>query len=182
MAYVILDSSFISRIRRIDRKCSLISLFADPYGASCVYHVQQYKENPCHEQNATPGCIDLESLIDDDDVLEFSMNHIIDLSKISRDLVDIKIIFFASKESDVILLTCDGNLLEVCQRFSIGHYCFKAALEHLDKYYIGEIFNGQDYDTDLMHDPKGDDPFMHYKRNTRCAPCHAGKNCMIVYK
>jgi hypothetical protein len=180
MTHVILDSNFISRIRRVDSDCGLIELFGDAYEGQCVIHCNQYRKNPCYGL-ANPACDDLAKKISMEDYLLFTMNHERDFVKISRDAVDIEILFFATEqEPGSIVLSGDSNLLEICAHFSVKHYCFKAAMHHLENQ-VGGVFDDSFYKTAEMYNQNGDDPFFHYPvmKEKRCAPCDPSRDCPL---
>jgi len=179
-SYLFFDSSFVSRLYRVDNTCELLEyfqLYAD--GAECVIEHIQYSQSPCNHFNA-PFRL-LREFITDEEIIEkaISSERINkDLSKIYGDPVDVKIFIWAENTDNVLVLTCDKNLLKLCQEYDICHSCFKNAIVILDNWMEGDILTSDAINANLLRD--GDDPFFNLERNTRCEThCGPSEICIV---
>jgi len=178
-SYLFFDASFLSQLYRIDKSCELIEyfkLFAND--ANCVVDEHQYEHSPCNSFETQ--FVFLNHLISDEEILEkaiSSENIDKDLEKIFRDPVDVKIFIWALSSNDILILTCDRNLLLLCKDYDIYHTCFKNAIKILDHWMNGAIEEDSTIKTELMLE--GDDPFFHFNRNTRCVS-HCGPSSICI--
>lgn len=179
--YIVLDSSFIARLNRIDKTCELLEYFKF-FGESveCVIEKYQYSQSPCNHFD--PSFRFLKEFITDEEVIENailnqSLNQ--DLSKIYGDPVDVKIFIWALISNNVLVFACDKNLLKLCQEHNINHSCFKNAIMMLNNQLNDDIFKSDLIDSQLLDD--GDDPFFHFNKNTRCqSHCGPAKICILI--
>ncbi|GAB6147021.1 hypothetical protein [Desulfocicer niacini] len=170
--YILIDASFVGRMRQLDSTCNLIDYLGPCADEAICLITQQYQETPCNNYN--PDCRRFESVFTDEDaIMEGMMANDLnkDLSKISRDPVDIKIFLWARTTVNTMVYTCDKNLLEICCKYHIERLCFKAAIKELDEWLSGAILNENDYNVNIFIE--SDDPFINFRIDTRCkSHCH----------
>lgn len=167
-SHVILDASFVNRMRRIDSSCELLEYLSECLsGDCCVIEEIQYQNSPCNHYS--PPCKLLNDLISDEEIVEialFSNKISTDLSKIYRDPVDVKIFIYSLNNNGNVVWSCDKNLLLLCKDYQIFHGCFKSAIKIIDLWLNGAISEDGTYKLYLMD--SGDDPFFHFSSDSRC--------------
>ena len=169
--YILIDASFVSRVRRFDPSCDLIDYFSESIDNSECIITEQYQETPCNSH--IPECSRFEGLFSDEDAIMNGMTAQVDMDidKISRDPMDIKIFLWAKDTDNACIYTCDKNLLEICCKYNIGRLCFKAAVKSLDEWFSGALLNGSDYNVRIFME--SDDPFINFEKDIRCrSHCH----------
>lgn len=162
MTSIYFDSSFIAKAYRVDNSCEILEWMKDTFADECIVANNQYATGPCNA--ADHSCRDLNTLINDEEVLEFTLNYrgkiplqnIYNYKNDTGDLIDLKALAFAYKNRNCQILSCDRNLLMLCKDNSIEHFCFKAAMVKLDKSISG-IFS--DFNTSEMF-KNCEDPFF----------------------
>lgn len=177
---VIVDACFVSKLRLIDETCGLIEYFS-LLGGECVLDYEQFTKSPCNHTEPECACID--DGIDNEDVIGFFLeypgsrrledHYTMDGKR--GDPHDLKILAYAAKEGNCLVLSCDKVLLELCEDLTIRHYCFKAGLAKLGQR-SSEIFSSPRYNTAPMF-LSGDDPFFHYPNKQHCEVCHPVVSC-----
>jgi len=181
-SHVVLDASFVSRMRRIDSSCELLEYLSESLnGECCVIEKNQYENSPCNHYS--PPCKSLNDLISDEEIVEialFSDKVTTDLYKIYRDPVDVKIFIWSINNDKTIVWSCDKNLLLLCKKYQVFHGCFKSAIKIIDFWLDGAITQDNTYQFHLMDN--GDDPFFHYNTDSRCEIYCDSTTTTICYK
>lgn len=181
-SYVIIDTSFASRMRQIDSSCELLEYLSESInGDCCVVDKNQYENSPCNHYS--PPCKFLNELISDEEIVEialFSDKINTDLSMIYRDPVDVKIFIWSINNNRTLVWSCDKNLLRLCRQYQVFHGCFKSAIKIIDSWLGGAIFDDDIYNTSLMKN--GDDPFFHFNTDKRCGSHCDCQTTSICYK
>lgn len=165
--YILIDASFISRVRQFDQTCNLVEYFSESLDNSeCIVVEEQYQKAPCNDHESS--CSTFENTFSDEDAIMAGLNaqQNIDVDKISRDPVDIKIFLWAISTENSSIYTCDKNLLEICCKYNIQRLCFKAAVKALDDWFEGALLNGSEYNVRIF--AESDDPFINFQIDKRC--------------
>ncbi len=185
MAYnkIIIDASFIARLKRIEG-CEFLDYFDTVFiGGECVVDEYQFLHGPCNDIQIT--CLTIDHLISDEGVIQFllaypgtkSLDLIYSPDRETGDYVDLKILALAYIERNSLVLSCDYYLLILCDDILIDHLCFKAAITILAQF-DASIFDFNRYETNIMFEQDGDiDPFFHYHANHNCISCHPQNGC-----
>lgn len=181
-SHVVLDASFVSRMRRIDPSCELLEYTKESLnGECCVVEQNQYENSPCNHYN--PPCTSLNDLISDEEIVEsalFSDKIETDLYKIYRDPVDVKIFIWSISNKATVVMSCDKNLLQLCRSYKLFHGCFKSAIKIIDAWFNGALSTDDSYKINIMN--VGDDPFFHYSTDARCNSHCACESTCVCYK
>jgi hypothetical protein len=114
--------------------------------------------------------------ITDEQVIAFVMDYRghLNLEHIASDPIDLKLVVFVKDNDLSVFLTCDAKLLQLSKELGLKHWCLKAAIHQLSES-LGGIFGESEYEFEQMFAEKGEHPFFHYAKNTRCSQCH--DNC-----
>jgi hypothetical protein len=144
-------------------------------GASCLV-TSQYAEAPCNFYKSS--CLEFEEEFSDESILAkwFDLGLEVDLTKIARDQKDVKIFTWALTTEGAAVFTCDKNLLEICNIHGIVRRCFKSAIQELDEWLEGAIFNSNDFNIEIFSN--SDDPFINLSICKHCrSHCGLGRRC-----
>lgn len=181
-SHIVLDASFVARMKRVDFSCELLEYMNECYqGECCVVERNQYDNSPCNDYD--PPCKSLHDLISDEEIVEaalFSDKVHTDLYKIYKDPVDVKIFIWSINNQATVVWTCDKNLLQLCRNYGVFHGCFKSAIKTLDLWLGGAISEDSSYKLNLMD--SGVDPFFHFSTNARCKSHCACESTCVCYK
>lgn len=175
----ILDSCFISSLFRIDGQCLLLDHIDEYFAEKCVVDQSQFNEGPCNDAGHPCEC--LEDRITDEEAVEFYyenepfLERIFSLERDIGDFQDVKMIAFAYKAGNCLLLSCDREVLSVSNRYDIHHLCFKAAVIRLIKL-EPHIRDGNEFDLDPMF-TEDEDPFFAFGIDRHCSECHPNGEC-----
>ncbi len=167
---MVFDTNFLGNLHKINADCSLVDFLCDVYGSKGVADHDQLKEmDYC-------TCLSDKLVhhgITDEQVVLFGMSYqgCINLNHIATDPVDLKLVVFVKDNDLSIFLTCEAKLLQLSKELGLKHWCLKAAIHQLSES-IGGIFSESEYQMEQMFDKKGEHPFFHYAKNTRCSQCH----------
>jgi len=179
---ILMDSSFISRLKSING-CELVNYFDICFPGKCVVDQCQYSNGPCNQTDHS--CEILSELLSDEEAISFAISYpgdehlemIFDIERETGDFVDLKMLAFAHNAGNSVILTCDLNLMRLCEDISIVHYCLKAALVRLSQF-DRDIFSSALYDTSSMvANQERTDPFYHYGNNRHCISCDPKGKC-----
>ena len=172
---VVIDTNNVDRVHAVDTTCALADMIVLVFGSFGVGDLQQLARKP--------HCVDVLRKIkdhgtSDEEAALFVMNYKghCRLDRIIEDPVDIKLLVFALKYPNSMLVSCDRRLLMLAADLSQKRTCFKAALHkvHVD---MGGLFDDPSYTTAEMFDRAGKDPFFHYTCDTRCLSCDPEGEC-----
>ena len=172
---VVIDTNNVDRVHAVDTTCEVIDLIVLVFGTFGVGDLRQLARKP--------HCVDVLRKIRDHgtsdiEVALFVMNYKghCSLERIIEDPVDIRLLVFALKYPNSVLVSCDRRLLMLAADCGQRRACFKAALHkvHVD---TGGLFGEPGYTTAAMFDPAGNDPFFHYAYKRRCTSCDHDDGC-----
>lgn len=177
--YILIDASFVSRVKLFDPTCDIIDYFSESIDNSECIITEQYQIAPCNHHS--PECDRFEEVFSDENAIMAGMGTqlSVDVDKISRDPVDVKIFLWAKNTENSSVYTCDKNLLEICCKYDIQRLCFKAAVKALDEWFEGALLNGTDFNIRMF--VESDDPFINFQIDRRCKT-HCNNNPCICLK
>ncbi len=170
MTNVVFDTNFLDNLHKINANCDLVDLLCEAYGLEGVADHQQLKQmDYC---TCLPDKLAHHNITDEQTAL-FSLAYRggLNLERIATDPVDLKLVVYVKDNNSSVFLTCETKLLQLSKELGLNHWCFKAAIHQLSEC-LGGIFGESEYEFEQMFAEKGEHPFFHYARNTRCSQCH----------
>lgn len=172
---IILDTNVMSPIilASPDNTCSLLDWIAE-YHKVCMISQKQYQKSPCNNYECRCKSIEDEFDFSSEDVFAFFDKHASSMMKILKDLEDGVIVCFAF-QTNALVVSCDGGVLQACRICNIDHICFKAFMVNLhDKCSIFDL-HGDGFDFRFLFDQNGSHPFHSFFKNHRCKQCCGGE-------
>lgn len=185
--YIIIDTSIIDRVYKVDNSYSVIEWIIEGYsGKGIGDHAQISKTWNCP---SLAHCIQDHGITDEEVILFTSRYQ--DMPRLRRlrdpreDPVDLKLLLFAQRHASSILVTGDKRLLYCAAEFNLKRSCFKAALHHTDEIFgQGTIYDNDSYNTEEMFEQLSfivkRDPFFHYLDRSKCEQCHPKNDCPTI--
>lgn len=174
--WVLFDTNAVGRIKRyLDPSLSLVSLLVMAFdGKGMVSHFQL---NDMHGFEAVRGELeDLPALDEKSAAFLLGYRGKVDIQKVyGGDPRDINFVVFALENRNSVFVTCERALLQIAEEQGITKACLKAAVHRAHAECT--IFGDASFKTEVMFDPSGTDPFLHYRKSTRCPQCDPRKNC-----
>ncbi|MDD5037109.1 MAG: hypothetical protein PHE55_20475 [Methylococcaceae bacterium] len=173
---VVLDTNFLALLSKIDVDCELVDLIIWIYGNTGIAdHPQLLKMDYCQ---GLPKLLNHHGISDEQvAIFLWTYKGAVNLQRIKKDPVDLKLILFAIDNPGAMFLTCETGLLALAEDQKVRHACFKAATHKLDTSIGGGLFADPAYRTSLMFESEGNHPFFHYSNNKRCPKCDALGRC-----
>lgn len=180
-AWIVVDRNYFARVARADPEGDLAEIIFGTYGCPRIAdrnqlsHVNEYK-------------VDFDSFQDhgitDEQAASFfyQISESIPIRKISKDIVDLKLLLYCQNNPGAHLLTCDSGLLRVSHLMNIPRACFKASLHYADEYLNGGILSETPPSYEgvadmLAPEPKESDPFFHFTNCHYCVSCDPNRAC-----
>lgn len=171
----IFDANFLTHSSSFKDDCSFLLLAKEQILEECYVFLSQYQKANC--SHTSPPCIDLDSVIDQEDVAEFmintpknvSLNNIYSKST-NRDIFDVMSVYYAYY-NDCCIFCCDKNILKVCKSLEICRYCFKSVVKEVaEKLGVANFLN-MNFDISMLTNNDNQNPFISLRKSSRCYMC-----------
>lgn len=178
---VLIDTCFLACLHACDPRCELLGLVIDYYGERGVGDGRQlrlctYCRDAIADHLGDHGISDeaMASWLD-----KQSSDKARRLIQLKDDPADLKLLVYALKHGQAILLTCDQGLLQCCHLYDVPHRCFKAALVEVDLELDGALLTEYTAVAQALNRSPPSHPFVQLGHDRHCPKCDPGRACGV---